>query len=65
MEETGRVKFYDEAKGFGFITVERTNEDVFVHVSGLIDEIKEDDEVKFRVVESKKGLTAVDVERIM
>jgi CspA family cold shock protein len=58
--KTGTVKFYNEAKGFGFITDENGT-DVFVHATGLIDEIRENDSVKFEVTEGKKGLNAVNV----
>jgi CspA family cold shock protein len=56
----GTVKFYNEAKGFGFITDENGT-DVFVHATGLIDEIRENDSVNFEVTEGKKGLNAVNV----
>jgi len=58
--KTGTVKFYNETKGFGFITDENGT-DVFVHATGLIDEIRENDSVKFEVTEGKKGLNAVNV----
>jgi CspA family cold shock protein len=58
--KTGTVKFYNEAKGFGFITDENGT-DVFVHATGLIDEIRENDSVNFEVTEGKKGLSAVNV----
>jgi len=58
--KTGTVKFYNEAKGFGFITDE-TGTDVFVHATGLNDEIRENDSVSFEVTEGKKGLNAVNV----
>ncbi|WBX69374.1 cold shock domain-containing protein [Tenacibaculum dicentrarchi] len=57
----GIVKFFNESKGFGFITEEGTNKEHFVHVSGLIDEIRENDEVEFELQEGRKGLNAVDV----
>ncbi|QXP72425.1 cold shock domain-containing protein [Tenacibaculum sp. HL-MS23] len=57
----GTVKFFNESKGFGFITEEGSNKEHFVHVSGLIDEIRENDEVEFELQEGKKGLNAVDV----
>ena len=59
--KTGKVKFFNETKGFGFIVEDGTNEEHFVHVSGLIDEIKEDDSVEFELKEGKKGMNAVDV----
>ncbi|CAM1335030.1 cold-shock protein [Tenacibaculum aestuariivivum] len=57
----GTVKFFNESKGFGFITEEGSNKEHFVHVSGLIDEIRENDEVEFELQDGKKGLNAVDV----
>jgi CspA family cold shock protein len=57
----GTVKFFNESKGFGFITEEGSNKEHFVHVSGLIDEIRENDEVEYELQEGKKGLNAVDV----
>lgn len=58
--EKGIVKFFNEAKGFGFIKTER-GQDLFVHVSGLKEEIRENDAVVFDVQEGKKGLNAVNV----
>ena len=57
----GTVKFFNESKGFGFIKEEGTNKEHFVHVSGLIDEIREGDSVEFELQEGKKGLNAVNV----
>ncbi|WP_372751476.1 cold-shock protein [Labilibaculum sp.] len=58
---TGTVKFFNESKGFGFIKNDETGEDIFVHVTGLIDKIDQNDEVTFDVVEGKKGMNAVNV----
>ena len=58
----GTVKFFNKTKGFGFITVEDTKEDIFLHQTGLIHEIKENDTVQFEVEKGKKGLNAVNVE---
>jgi len=58
---TGTVKFFNESKGFGFIKNSETGEDLFVHVTGLIDKINQDDEVTFDLVEGKKGMNAVNV----
>ena len=58
---TGTVKFFNETKGFGFITPDEGNKDVFVHANGLIDEIREGDKVSYEVEESPKGLNAVNV----
>ena len=57
----GVVKFFNNAKGFGFIKDEVSNKEYFVHVTGLIDEIKENDEVTFELKEGKKGPNAVNV----
>lgn len=57
----GTVKFFNETKGFGFIVEEDSNKEHFVHVSGLIDEVKEGDFVEFELKEGKKGLNAIDV----
>ncbi len=57
----GTVKFFNDAKGFGFITEEGSNQEHFVHISGLIDEVREGDEVEFDLQEGKKGLNAVKV----
>ena len=57
----GTVKFFNESKGFGFIVEDGSGKEHFVHVTGLIDEIKEGDEVEFELKEGKKGLNAVDV----
>ena len=60
--KTGTVKFFNNSKGFGFIIIDESNEEIFVHVTGLIDQIKENDQVKFEVEQGKKGLNAVNVE---
>jgi cold shock protein len=57
----GKVKFFNEAKGFGFITDTNTNQEIFVHISGVVDQIKEGDAVVFDVQDGKKGLNAVNV----
>jgi CspA family cold shock protein len=56
--KTGKVKFFNESKGFGFII---DDESGTVHASGLIDQVREDDEVIFELKEGRKGLNAVDV----
>ena len=60
----GTVKFFNVEKGFGFITPEAGGQDVFVHSSGLIDEIRENDSVEFEVENGRKGLNAVNVKVI-
>ena len=57
----GTVKFFNETKGFGFIKDSESDNEYFVHVSGLIDKIANDDEVTFELKEGKKGLNAVNV----
>ena len=57
----GKVKFFNESKGFGFINDTETGQDIFVHSSGLKSDIREGDEVTFDVQPGKKGLNAVDV----
>lgn len=61
---TGKVKFFNDSKGYGFITEEGSNKDHFVHISGLIDEIREGDVVEFELKEGNRGLNAVNVKVI-
>lgn len=57
----GKVKFFNNSKGFGFIKDAESEKEYFVHVSGLIDNVKEEDMVTFELQEGKKGLNAVNV----
>jgi cold shock protein len=58
----GKVKFFNETKGFGFIRENETGKEYFVHISGVKeDTLQENDEVEFDLVEGKKGLNAVNV----
>ena len=57
----GIVKFFNDSKGFGFIKDEETNKEFFVHVNGLIDSIRENDQVTYDLQEGRKGLNAVNV----
>lgn len=59
----GTVKFFNETKGFGFVVDEETNKEYFVHITGLIDKVKENDEVEFDLQEGRKGLNAVNVKK--
>ncbi len=61
----GTVKFFNESKGFGFIQPNDSNDDVFVHQSGLIDKIRENDKVKFTMERGQKGMNAVNVELLI
>lgn len=58
---TGKVKFFNQQKGFGFIVDDETEKEVFVHVTGLIDKIKDDDLVTFEIVEDRRGPKAINV----
>ena len=64
MSSTGTVKFFNNAKGFGFITPEDGGKDVFVHQTGLNDEIREGDKVSYDVQEGPKGLNAANVKLV-
>lgn len=61
--QTGTVKFFNTTKGFGFITPDMGGKEIFVHSTGLIDEIHENDKVRFEVEQGQKGLNAVNVKR--
>jgi CspA family cold shock protein len=58
---TGTVKFFNETKGFGFVVDNTSKEEIFVHVTGLIDNIREGDVVTYNTERGKKGMNAVDV----
>jgi CspA family cold shock protein len=60
----GTVKFFNESKGFGFIKPDDSSEDIFVHSTGLIDEIRENDKVEYDSERGKKGMNAVNVKVI-
>ena len=60
----GTVKFFNDAKGFGFITIKETGNEIFVHTSNLIDDIRENDKVSFKVEQGQKGLMATNVRRM-
>jgi CspA family cold shock protein len=62
---TGTVKFFNDTKGFGFIIIDDTQEEIFVHQTGLIHEIQEGDRVQFNVKAGKKGPNAIEVTRIV
>ncbi len=60
---TGIVKFFNESKGYGFIKEDGTNKEYFVHITGLIDKIAQDDLVSFDLQDGKKGMNAINVKR--
>ena len=60
----GTVKFFNQSKGFGFIVDDESKTEYFVHVTGLIDEINENDVVEFELQEGRKGLNAVNVKLV-
>lgn len=62
--KTGIVKFFNDTKGYGFIKENQTGEEYFVHSSGLISNIRENDEVSFEIEQGKKGVHAINVNRM-
>ena len=61
--KTGTVKFFNVSKGYGFIKDDASGEEVFVHATGLIDQVRQDDKVTFEVSEGKKGINAINVKK--
>lgn len=64
INRTGRITFFNEGKGFGFIRDDQSQDSIFVHVSGMVDQVRENAKVSFRVERGHKGPTAVDVRAI-
>lgn len=68
--EKGKVKFFNDSKGFGFITRENGGKDIFVHFTGIVGDgqgrksLKQDDEVEFEIEQTPKGPAAVQVTKI-
>jgi CspA family cold shock protein len=60
----GVIKFFNESKGYGFVCEDDTNNEIFVHVTGLNDKVTNDDKVEFEIVEDKRGKKAVNVKKI-
>ncbi len=61
---TGTVKFYNEAKGFGFIVDDDSQSEIFVHATGLIDKVAQNDKVSYDIKDGKKGPNAINVKRV-
>ncbi|MCL8000778.1 cold shock domain-containing protein [Brucella sp. 21LCYQ03] len=62
--QEGTVKFFNETKGFGVIIPNSGESEIFVHVSGLVDKVRENDHVSYEVEQGRKGLNAVNVKLI-
>lgn len=61
--KTGTVKFFNVSKGFGFIVSDDSSQEIFVHVTGLVDQIRDGDKVSYDEQEGKKGMNAVNVKK--
>ena len=61
---TGLIKFYNERKGYGFIVEDETQKEIFVHATGLIDRIRQEDRVEFDISEDHRGTKAINVKKI-
>lgn len=64
VETEGKVTFYNDSKGYGFIKGKKFGEEYFVHISGLVDEVQENDKVSFDLERGMKGMTAVNVKKL-
>lgn len=60
----GKIKFYNETKGFGFITENGSSKEFFVHATGLLGKVQKDDEVQFELEDTKRGLKAIKVKKL-
>ena len=61
--KTGKVKFFNEAKGYGFILDDESNKEIFVHHSGIIDKIRENDNLTYELIEGRKVQNAVNLKK--
>ena len=61
---TGTVKFFNESKGYGFIRQDDSEKEYFVHVTGLVDKIQQNDKVSFELSEGRKGVNAINVKKL-
>ncbi len=59
----GKIKFFNEDKGYGFISDASSSQEFFVHVSDLVEQVEKDDEVTFELTEGPKGFNATDVRK--
>jgi CspA family cold shock protein len=57
----GKIKFFNESKGFGFIILENSTDEIFFHISATSDTLQKDDRVTFEVTQGKKGMMAINV----
>ncbi len=60
---TGVIKFFNDRKGFGFIIDDESQQDIFVHASGLIDKVSENDKVTYEIIEDNRGRKAIEVKK--
>lgn len=65
VNRTGKITFFNESKGFGFIKDDQTQDSVFVHVSSMVDQVRENAKVTYRIERGHKGPTAVDVKAVV
>ena len=60
---TGVIKFFNDRKGFGFIIDDESQQDIFVHASGLVDKVSENDKVSYEIIEDNRGRKAIEVKK--
>ncbi|MFO7978031.1 MAG: cold shock domain-containing protein [Bacteroidales bacterium] len=61
--ETGIIKFFNEKKGYGFIVDDKSEKDVFVHHTGLVDIVTNNDKVSYEISEDERGKKAINVRK--
>ena len=61
---TGKVKFFYDAKGYGFIKDDNSDNDYFFHFTGALDKVRKDDKVSFELEEGQRGIKAVNIKKI-
>lgn len=62
--KVGTVKFFNASKGYGFINIKDTDEDIFAHISNVVDKIREGDQVEFGIEQGEKGPSATEIKVI-